>query len=81
MPNKLSAAKVPCAKVMKPPPMIIKISKLEAVLVRLPIPAMPKVKIQGHSVLQNKPTEMKANTLTYPELKIPMMRAKEPSEE
>jgi hypothetical protein len=34
------------------------INKLEAVFVLSPSPAIPKVKIHGHSVLQNNPTEI-----------------------
>jgi hypothetical protein len=53
-------------------------SKLEAVFVRSPIPAMPNVKIHGHNVLQNNPTEIKANTLTIPEENIPINNAAAP---
>ena len=60
---------------INPPPIIIIINKLEAVFVFSPSPAIPRVKIQGHNVLQNNPTEIKAKTLVIPEAKMPINRA------
>ena len=45
---------------MNPPPIIIIIKNPEPSFVFFPRPAMAKVKIQGHKVEQNNPTEIKA---------------------
>ncbi len=81
MPNILSDASAPCIVEIKPPPMIIMINKLEAVFVFSPKPLIANVKIQGHSVLQKRPTEINAKTLIIPEAKIPTIRATIPSNE
>ena len=62
-------------------PMIIMIKRLLPWLVCLPRPAMANVKIQGHNVLQNKPTLVKANTLVIPVVNIPITKARIPSVE
>ena len=81
MPNKSLLASAPCAVEINPPPIIIMISKLDAVFVLSPKPAIPSVKIHGQRVLQNNPTEIKAKTLIIPEEKIPTIKAPIPKVE
>ena len=66
---------------MNPPPIIIIIIRLEATFVFSFNPAIPRVKMQGHNVEQKRPTEINANTLIIPELKIPKIRAEIPRNE
>ena len=61
-PNKLSLARAPCNVEINPPPIIIIINKLEAVLVFSFKPAIPKVKIHGQSVLQKAHSNKGKNT-------------------
>jgi hypothetical protein len=53
-------AKYPCNTDTKPPPIIIIIKAEETLVVEDPIFLTARVNIQGHKVLQNKPTAIKA---------------------
>ena len=61
--------------------MIIMIKKLEPCPVLFPKPAIDKVKMHGHRVEQNNPTEMKANIPRDPPEKIPMISMRMPVSE
>ena len=73
--------RLPCATLINPPPMIIIIKKFDPCPVLFPNPLIDNVKIQGHRVEQNNPTEIKANKPIVPPKNIPEISITMPAPE